>query len=307
MPSSSDNRRAWLVGRPILAAAAASTVLVGFAAAPASAASQPSCGSTVTTSITLQADITGCPGDGLVIGASGITIDLNGHLLSGTGSEVSGSGIRSPEASQVTIKHGRIENFSGGVDLTRTLDSVVTGVQFAGNDFGVILRQSRVTVTNNFMVGTRNTSDFGVFVVSGQGNRVTSNTLKGFDGAGIAVSSQASSTTVAGNNTSNRSGDGIWMGGQQTTVYGNTVVANGYEGIVVKPGATGSVRSNTVTQSASRGIDVPATSGSVVVANNTANYNQEQGIWAESAGHDGGGNHATGNDITPQCLNVVCS
>src|SRR4051794_23608464 len=53
-------------------------------AAPASAsAATLECGSIVTASTTLRADLVDCPGDGLVIGADNITLDLKGHTLDG--------------------------------------------------------------------------------------------------------------------------------------------------------------------------------------------------------------------------------
>ena len=42
-----------------------------------------SCGATITRDTTLKADLTNCPGDGLVIGADNITLDLNGHTIDG--------------------------------------------------------------------------------------------------------------------------------------------------------------------------------------------------------------------------------
>ena len=51
------------------------------------------CGSVVTRDVRLSRDLRGCTGNGLVVGADGVDIDLNGHLISGTGPFVSLSGI----------------------------------------------------------------------------------------------------------------------------------------------------------------------------------------------------------------------
>ena len=45
------------------------------------------CGVTIVENLTLDHDQT-CTGDGLVVGADGITIDLNGHTLAGLGTGV---------------------------------------------------------------------------------------------------------------------------------------------------------------------------------------------------------------------------
>ena len=49
---------------------------------PAAASGQPvACGQVITEDTTLENDLS-CPGDGIVIGADGITLDLNGHTVS---------------------------------------------------------------------------------------------------------------------------------------------------------------------------------------------------------------------------------
>src|SRR3954464_14538031 len=67
-------------------------VMVAFAVVGATAvgggqarASQVSCGETITADTTLEQDLVNCPNHGIVIGADGITLDLNGHLVDGDG------------------------------------------------------------------------------------------------------------------------------------------------------------------------------------------------------------------------------
>jgi hypothetical protein len=45
------------------------------------------CGQTLTHSVKLTKDLVNCRGDGLVIGADGITVDLNGHTVDGVVTE----------------------------------------------------------------------------------------------------------------------------------------------------------------------------------------------------------------------------
>src|SRR5687767_14036809 len=72
-------------------------------------ADQAGCGQVLTGSITLTNDLVACAGDGLVIGAGGITVDLNWHLVQGTGL---GVGVRNPGHHGVTIRNGTIRNFA---------------------------------------------------------------------------------------------------------------------------------------------------------------------------------------------------
>jgi hypothetical protein len=48
------------------------------------------CGDTITTDTKLKSDLVGCPGNGIVIGADSLTLDLNGHTIQGSGG---GAGI----------------------------------------------------------------------------------------------------------------------------------------------------------------------------------------------------------------------
>jgi hypothetical protein len=120
------------------------------------------CGDTITASVALAADLT-CTGDGLVIGADNVTVDLAGHRLAGNGT---GTGITlkksSGRVSNATIKDGTITRFATGLFLgpngaTNTTINMVTftgdgtGTDHASIDLGPSavqgLRIAQVTVT----------------------------------------------------------------------------------------------------------------------------------------------------------------
>src|SRR5262249_58315605 len=89
-----------------------------LAATPDSAGSRRvalTCGQTVTTSVTLTADVTGCAGYGLIAGANGITINLNGHTISGSGS--THDGLLDASFSSVVFENGTIKGFVRGVEI----------------------------------------------------------------------------------------------------------------------------------------------------------------------------------------------
>ncbi len=54
------------------------------AAGTAPAFANPPCGLVVTVNLTLAADMV-CPGTALTVAADGVTVDLNGHQVSGSG------------------------------------------------------------------------------------------------------------------------------------------------------------------------------------------------------------------------------
>jgi hypothetical protein len=90
---------------------------------PASA-NHVSCGDTIVADTTLDSDFVNCPNNGIVIGADGITLDLNGHLVDGNGTEAAGCdpdrepcdlGVANFGHDGVTVMNGSVREFSVGV------------------------------------------------------------------------------------------------------------------------------------------------------------------------------------------------
>ncbi|HEX7255364.1 MAG TPA: DNRLRE domain-containing protein, partial [Gaiellaceae bacterium] len=73
-----------------------------------------SCGQVVTQSTLVTNDLSGCLGDGLVIAAPRIIVDLGGHTIDGTGL---GSGILNDGHELVTVRNGTVQDFDYGVEL----------------------------------------------------------------------------------------------------------------------------------------------------------------------------------------------
>src|SRR5436305_6497018 len=96
------------LARVVVVASAA--CLLAFVA-QTGAAAQVSCGQVVTHSLTLEADLV-CPltvGTGLVVGADGITIDLNGHSIAPQFPDTLGVGIDNRAGhDRVTVRDGSI-------------------------------------------------------------------------------------------------------------------------------------------------------------------------------------------------------
>src|SRR5829696_9863669 len=74
-------------GVSAVAVVAAIAVVLAVTGGEASA-SHVGCGETITTDTTLDSDLVNCPNNGIVIGASNITLDLNGHTIDGDGMPV---------------------------------------------------------------------------------------------------------------------------------------------------------------------------------------------------------------------------
>ena len=91
------------------------------------------CGTTIVEDLTLDQDLT-CSGDGLIIGADGIKIDLKGHTITGSGS---GVGIGVTGRTNVSIAGGTVRNFVAGVRVSNSSDVVIKGNEFQQNVDGV--------------------------------------------------------------------------------------------------------------------------------------------------------------------------
>ena len=63
--------------------AAAGLALSGASAAQAARPVHVSCGEVITVDTKLANDVVDCPRHGLIVGAAGITLDLNGHTIDG--------------------------------------------------------------------------------------------------------------------------------------------------------------------------------------------------------------------------------
>jgi parallel beta-helix repeat protein len=93
------------------------------------------CGATLVASLTLEHDLS-CAGDGLIVGADGITVDLNGHTITGTGV---GSGVSAAGRTSVLITGGTIRNFLIGVQLSASTGITIKQIGVTGNRDGIFL------------------------------------------------------------------------------------------------------------------------------------------------------------------------
>lgn len=105
-----------------------STSLVGT-----SGAAHVECGDEITHSVTLDSDLGPCPEAGLIVTASGITVDLNGHRIVGTNDLFADGGIDLRNVTGVTVTNGTISNFDAGVVIRRGSRNVITNLTIRDN------------------------------------------------------------------------------------------------------------------------------------------------------------------------------
>ena len=184
-----------------------------------------SCGQTLTASTTLTANLV-CEGqNGLMLGASGIVLNLNGHSISGSVDKQDSTTGVADNVAKDTIENGYIEGFEYGVDATGAADAV-TNVQVNYADYiGIFLQGSANKATSD--TAAENFGD-GIFD-EGSGDTVQSDHLLNNEGNGLVVDD--SGAKVLDNVADGNTFFGIGADGGLATLTGNTANYNGELGI----------------------------------------------------------------------------
>jgi parallel beta-helix repeat protein len=149
------------------------------------------CGDVLVEDAVLDRDLDCSAGDGLVIGADGITIDLGGHALAG--SEAPGSaGIRNEGHNAVRIFDGLISGFEIGVVVSGVKHCLLTSLTIAGNaGEGILLTESSRNVVAENEVSF-NVDPGEIRLVASHRNWVVRNSLHGGADTGPAIALESS-------------------------------------------------------------------------------------------------------------------
>ena len=202
----------------------------------------------------------------ITIETSDVTLDLNGHTLSGAGknqgTSSSGSAIYS-DYSDIAVTNGIIRDFrwnalnvEGGNDQIthlRALDNGTNGIDVGSNSLvedciasnngsSGIVTYSGSVVKNN----TANGNGYGLFIQNDSsiiGNTVTDSLY-----FGIFASSNE---VIVNNSISSNLGDGV-QSGEGCTVIGNSIISNSGLGIYTAHGSL--IKDNTISNNHSHGI-----------------------------------------------------
>jgi parallel beta-helix repeat protein len=276
---------------------------VPVAAQAARASTVVTCGQTLTSSTRLANTLVGCSGDGLVIGADNITVDLAGHSISGVNAAGS-EGIADDGHGGVRIRNGTIANF------------FLNGVGLRGAPRSAV---SNMTIRKIGAGGGQNDASAGVLVKDSPNSSVTASTVtndvSAFQSDGVDVLSSAR-TTVSWNRIANNAWNGMFVfDSPRTRVIGNSLDGNQNQGIEVNLGSDGTrLAGNHASNNVSNGLVVGSVSGARI-ERNILRGNGEGGLFmfdllnsrvrANRAGGngvgidlEGGQNGSTGNRIT---------
>jgi parallel beta-helix repeat protein len=259
---------------------------LGFASVPAAVASEPlACGDVLLTDTLLAADLTCGAGDGLVLGAPGITLDLNGHSITGSGIGNSAGGVRVPPGiNGTTITNGHIAGFTEGVVVDSSAWTTVAGLDVSDTLRGINLANAswstiaRNTVANSALDGIR---------VDGWGsmdNQVTRNIVTDSDFIALTVSNGARGTEVSRNTVTTADlGIAVFAYAEATKVMLNMVEGTTEVGITVHYGPDLTrVQRNDVTAGSGIGIRI-GQSGTPVTSSTLVDWNSVSGFGADAS------------------------
>jgi hypothetical protein len=260
----------------------AATALAAAIAASGATAAPLSCGDTVTHDTTLTADLLNCQGDGLVIGADDITVDLNGHTVDGTVTQASDCdqppfgvvGVKNESHDGVTIENGTVQQFatgvSGGSDSSSVSDNVWRYLTVRDNRFSGISMGSAGIIFND--------------------NRIVDNVVTR-NGCGFGIAMNSTHATYIARNWVTDNGLGILICcSDHNLVEHNVVAGTAHDAVIVccTEDADNVIQDNTVTHSAESGIVLCCAEGDqhTRVAHNTVAHNTNSGIAIEVGGND---------------------
>jgi large repetitive protein len=281
-----------LPGR-LLALGLLAAALLAATAPAARALDTVMCGQVINTSTTLANSLAGCSGDGLVIGAPGITLDLNGHVVQGVGL---GVGIRNSGHDDVTIRNGSVLNFDHGVVLhSGTMRNAVTHLNLTKNEWAAVQLEnaSGNHIANNVVTES---SDAGIRVTNGsQSNVIVSNSLSGAGssegfvvelgsngnwlegnvvpvsgGHAIRVEGSSANVVLANDFAGGADVTVLALGSPGTVVQANRIAAGGDAAILMSGASGGVVRFNSLGKASDGGVILEAMGNSLVKGNSMA-------------------------------------
>lgn len=206
-------------------------LLIALVASAAPAASSDVCEQTIIADLTLTHDLV-CSGNGLSIGASDVTLKLNGHSIIGPSRALPVSGVSVIGVSDIEIVGpGTITNFRTGILIQNSYDVEVSHVTirengaaspfFASTSGGIrVVTSHDIEIEESKIVANQ---DAGIKLVGSTGVEIEENKIQA-NGAGIYFSGAVSTGNTIEENKI------VWNGiGIRGPIAGNTIEDNKFK------------------------------------------------------------------------------
>lgn len=242
------------------------------------------CGDRITTDTRLTVDLANCSGNGLVIAKDGVTLDLAGHRILGTGTTDS-AGIDVEGRRDVTIENGTVHGFAEDVLVLGSRQVALRRLTVTGAGHGGVLvdRSSRVTVRAT----VARACGSGIVLTRSSRVRVVENRVADSSFGGIPVFS--SRRVVIARNDVTRSRTDMAIGlvnGTSQSVVRRNHVSRSAAGIAVADGSSHNVIVDNVVRRNDSGVILDAGTHDNVVAGNMIDTSAFEGIAVVGSDHD---------------------
>jgi len=196
---------------------------------------EATCGMGLTTNFVLANDLA-CKGDAFVIHTDGITLDLNGHTLNGPSMgpqtwpqpQLDSVGVRVGGHTGVTVRNGKIAQFSTGIYFIDMEKSRIENVVSSQNRFGFYIHASRaITIVNSTVMANiygLHLQDANDNIV--QGNKLIRQTYNSPGGYGIYLY-RSTGNRIFENDIEGNVNWGIWFSDAKgNLIFHNNVASN---------------------------------------------------------------------------------
>jgi len=238
-----------------------------------------SCGDTITINTLLTEDLLNCPGTALIIGANDITLDCQGHTISGSGLGF-GFSILAQNRENITIKNCIVRNFFHGIKFDSTDQSLLLNNTVNNNGGGgFLLSGSSNNILTDNTANNNDNSGFGLFSSSNNNiltNNIAQNTNVGF------ILSVSCNNNILTNNIANNNNIGFMLTGSSNNniLTNNTADNNNQYGFALIPSSSNILTSNTVKNNSISGINIGSSNDNLIYNNffnNTLNAQEING------------------------------
>jgi parallel beta-helix repeat protein len=203
----------------VFAAAIAAVMTLGAGLGQAGGPTTVVCGQVITQNTKVGNDLTNCPGDGLVIGAANIKLDLGGHVIDGDAvNNPTDDGIDNTGGfDNVKIEHGTIQQFTQGVHLIGATKNKVEHLTVIQTFRGIELETS----SNDNHIGHNKVSNNfdGIHLVGSDANKVDHNDVFGNSASAIVLITGSDNNKVEHNGAHDNATWGITQDASNGNTY----------------------------------------------------------------------------------------
>ncbi len=232
------------------------------------------------------------------INTNNITLDGNGHTVTGSGR--TGYGVFLSRKSGITIKDLSVKQFNCGIYLYSSSSNTLTDNTTSNNAYGIALgySSSNNTLANN----TANWNyTYGIYLYSSSGNNtLTNNTANSNKYYAINLYSSSGNTLTDNTTSNNVSGIRLYSSSDNNTLTGNTA-SNNQIGIYLYSSSGNTLTDNTTSNNI-YGIYLGYSSINNTLAINTANWNYNYGIYLYYASNNKIYNNSFIDNTTQACV-----